>query len=101
MLPRAPSRRVRFGGALAVALAALMAAVGCGPEQAVGWICLNPVTGKEDPNTYDPNHAVNGTIDPCHCYDPCGPLKTCPIVVDAGTPPSGCDAGTGTGGSGG
>ena len=78
---------------------ALGAFVGCGPEQAVGWICLNATTGKEDPNTYDPNHVVNGMPDPCHCYDLCGPLKTCPIPVDAGPAPPGCEAGGG--GSGG
>jgi hypothetical protein len=38
---------------------------------------------------------VNGVFDPCHCYDPCGPSKECPIVVDAGPTPPGCDAGDG------
>ena len=38
---------------------------------------------------------VNGEFDPCHCYDPCGEANTCPILVDAGPPPLGCDAGDG------
>jgi hypothetical protein len=44
----------------------------------------------------DSTHYVNGMADPCHCYDPCGPSKSCPIVVDAGPPAPGCpvDAGT-------
>jgi hypothetical protein len=57
------------------------------------WICLNPVTGKEDGSIHDDNHYVNGVFDPCHCYDPCGPENTCPDVVDAGPLPPGCDAG--------
>jgi hypothetical protein len=59
----------------------------------VVWLCLNPVTGKEDATVGDPDHFVNGAADPCHCYDPCGPSKECPISVDAGPPPVGCDAG--------
>jgi hypothetical protein len=59
------------------------------------WVCLNPATGKVDDAPYDDNHYVNGVFDPCHCYDPCGPEKSCPIVVDAGPPAPGCDAGDG------
>ena len=58
----------------------------------MGWICFDPGTGHLG-TYYDANHYVNGVFDPCHCYDPCGPEKSCPIPVDAGTPPSGCDAG--------
>jgi hypothetical protein len=86
---------LRFAAALAALLATvtLGALVGCGPDQGVVWICLNPVTGKEDGSIYDANHAVNGVADPCHCYDPCGPEKSCPIVVDAGPLGPGCDGG--------
>lgn len=72
-------------------------AVACifGPEETIIWTCLNPETGKLDSSIYDENHIVNGEVDPCHCYDPCGPEKTCPIVVDAGEPGPGCDAGDG------
>jgi hypothetical protein len=55
------------------------------------WVCLNPITGKDDLSIYDANHYVGGVFDPCNCYDPCGPQKTCPIVVDAGPAPPGCD----------
>jgi hypothetical protein len=65
----------------------------CGTNQQEIWICLNPETGKVDRNTYDDTHYVNGMADPCHCYDPCGPEKTCPIVVDAGAPDPGCPVG--------
>ena len=56
---------------------------------------LDPATGKESNVDYDPNHYVGGVFDPCNCYDPCGPSKACPIVVDAGPPPldAMCDAG--------
>lgn len=65
---------------------------GCAPDGL--WICQNPATGKDDPNApYDENHYVNGVFDPCHCYDPCGPAATCPILVDAGPPGPGCHAG--------
>jgi hypothetical protein len=74
------------------------ASVGCGPDQSVGWICLNPVTGKIDGSIFDANHFVDGMADPCHCYDPCGPEKSCPIVVDAGPPGPGCDADAGDAG---
>jgi hypothetical protein len=75
-------------------VAALLASAGCGPYDVTPvWVCLNPVTGKDDVTVYDASHYVNGTFDPCHCYDPCGPEKSCPIVVDAGPPTSGCDAG--------
>jgi hypothetical protein len=69
------------------------AAVGCGPDLHEVWVCQNPVTHKDDLSIYDPMHYVNGVFDPCHCYDPCGPQQTCPIVVDAGPSPLGCDAG--------
>jgi hypothetical protein len=84
--------------ALAVLLAfgAICAFVGCGPDQSTFWLCLNPVTGKEDGTIYDADHYVDGVLDPCNCYDPCGPEKTCPITVDAGPPGPGCaDAGDG------
>ncbi len=55
----------------------------------------NPMTGKLDTSIYDANHYVGSTFDPCHCYDPCGPQQTCPIVVDAGPPPADCDGGPG------
>jgi hypothetical protein len=84
----------------AVALAALVASgtlgavVACGPwGQTEVWFCLNPVTGKFDKNIGDQDHYVNGEFDPCHCYDPCGPTKMCPIVVDAGPPGPGCPVG--------
>jgi hypothetical protein len=94
-------RFLRAALALAVLGAAvgLGAAEGCGPDQNTFWVCLNPQTGKEDGSIYDANNFVDGMPDPCHCYDACGPAKTCPIPVDAGTPPSGCDGGTGTGGA--
>jgi hypothetical protein len=95
-----PSRFLR-AALLVVGLgtvAGLGAAAGCAPTNIVIWSCLNPATGKLDPNIYDPNHYVDGMADPCHCYDPCGPQKTCPIVVDAGPPSPGCDGGTGGGG---
>jgi hypothetical protein len=88
--------------AVVVALPAFMVlgpGAGCGPEQSVFWVCLNPVTGKEDGSIYDENNYVNGEPDPCHCYDICGPQKTCPIVVDAGTPDPGCGQGGGDGGT--
>src|SRR5277367_2749290 len=83
-------RSLRFAAALAALLtsAGIGALAGCGPDQTEIWICLNPVTGKEDSSIYDASHYVNGVFDPCHCYDPCGPEKSCPDVVDAGTPPS-------------
>ncbi len=59
------------------------AAAGCGDNQVI-WLCLNPATGKEDGSIGDDSHYVNGVYDPCHCYDPGGPSKACPIVVDAG-----------------
>jgi hypothetical protein len=79
---------LRFAIAAVTLLSAavLGAAVGCGPNQSIAWICLNPVTGKESQVDYDVNHYVNGMFDPCHCYDPCGPEKSCPIMVDAGPP---------------
>jgi hypothetical protein len=80
---------------LLVVWATLNLGFACGPVQSVGWICLNPITGKEDGNTYDHNNYANGQPDPCHCYDPCGPAKSCPIVVDAGPLGPGCDAGAG------
>ena len=95
--PPASRRVLRSAVALAalVASGTLGAVVGCGPDQSVFWVCHNPVTGKDDGSIYDANHYVNGMADPCHCYDPCGPEKTCPIAVDAGLPSPGCDAGDG------
>jgi hypothetical protein len=102
---RPPSRRARRFALAVAALGVsgvLGAAVGCGPDVQMFWVCLNPQNGKPDGTIGDANHYVGGVFDPCHCYDPCGPSKECPIVVDAGTPPPGCDAGSnaGTGGSG-
>jgi hypothetical protein len=67
----------------------------CGTDHQELWFCLNPATGKLDGAPYDANHVVNGVFDPCHCYDPCGPQKSCPIIVDAGPLPPGCDGGDG------
>jgi hypothetical protein len=107
-LPYASRRVLRFAAVLvALAMPAALGEVAClGPDQNTVWLCLNPVTGHIDGTFYDSNHYVHGVFDPCHCYDPCGPLKSCPIDVDAGPPPSGCDAGgsdadPGTGGAGG
>lgn len=80
-----------------LAAAAFGAGAGCGPNTTEIWVCLNPVTGKEDGTIYDATHYVNGEPDPCHCYDPCGPSKSCPDVVDAGPLPPNCptsDGGT-------
>jgi hypothetical protein len=95
MRPPPPLRRLRLALAVAVALAAVQpGAIGCfGPDVSIVWICLDPVTGKIDGSGYDPNHYVDGGFDPCHCYDPCGPEKSCPMLVDAGPLPPGCNAG--------
>jgi hypothetical protein len=87
-------RALRFAALVVVgALAAAGAgAVGCGPNGQVLWICLDPVTGKENNAFSDPNHYVNGVYDPCHCYDPSGPAKTCPDEPEGG-PDAGQDAG--------
>jgi hypothetical protein len=96
MLPLHPSRRIRY---LALALFACAAVAVPGAFACLGyqggeiWVCLNPVTGKEDPNTYDEGHYVHGVFDPCHCYDPCGPENSCPDVIDAGPLPPGCPVG--------
>jgi hypothetical protein len=98
MGPPPPSRRaLRFAMILAALVASVTsgAVIGCGPDMTEVWVCQNPVTGKDDVTIYDANHYVNGVADPCHCYDPCGPEKTCPIVVDAGAPSPGCDTGDG------
>lgn len=90
------SAALRFAAVAAVvAPLAALAFGGCGPNANEVWLCLDPVTGKESNAQYDPNHYVNGVFDPCHCYDPCGPQKTCPDVVDAGPLPPGCPAGDG------
>jgi hypothetical protein len=88
-----PPRFLRAALALVVlgAVAGLGVVVGCGPDVSTFWVCLNPITGKEDGSIYDANHYVGGVADPCHCYDPCGPEKSCPIEVDAGPLPPGCD----------
>jgi hypothetical protein len=70
-------------------LAIVGANVGCDPL--VIWVCNNRATGKSDATIWDADHYVNGVFDPCHCYDPCGPMPECPILVDAGPP---CDAGS-------
>src|SRR5262249_28479253 len=96
-----PSRRAVC---LASALCCLVSSagvgnIGCGPDNSVVWFCLNPATGTLDGAPYDANHFVGGVFDPCHCYDPCGALKSCPISVDAGARrPGACDGGTGGGG---
>jgi hypothetical protein len=87
---------LRLAAAALAAICAIVAvvsfvAVGCGPNTGEIYVCLNPTTGKLDPNIYDAHHYVGDVFDPCHCYDPCGPSKSCPIVVDAGAP---CDAGS-------
>lgn len=87
-------RKLRFV-ATTVALVTFGMLGACWNETQVVWQCLNPVTGKETDAPYDDTHYVNGKLDPCHCYDPCGSQKTCPILVDAGTPPPECDAGDG------
>src|SRR5262249_50694880 len=90
-----PPRRVLRSAVAVAALVAsgtLGAVVGCGPWDATEvWFCLNPVTGKEDNAPYDANHYVGGRFDPCHCYDPCGPAKSCPDAIDAGPPGPGCE----------
>jgi hypothetical protein len=93
-----PAHRLALGFAAVAALAvpivsAALGAAGCGPVEDMFWVCQNPITGKDDGNIYDATHYVNGQPDPCHCYDPCGPAETCPIVVDAGPPVPGCDGG--------
>jgi hypothetical protein len=93
-----PRRAFPFALAVLATLAAggFCAGVGCGPDQTMVWFCLNPDSGKLNDAPYDANHNDDaGVFDPCHCYDPCGPAKTCPITVDAGPPPLGCDAGDG------
>src|SRR5207248_2698959 len=79
---------LRLSAAAALTVAAFVASatagVGCWDNTTEIWICLDPVTGKESNRTYDANHYVNGVFDPCHCYDPGGPSKSCPDEVDAG-----------------
>jgi hypothetical protein len=82
---------LRLGLALALLVAAMAAlAIACGPDNTYIWLCFDPGTGHEGAY-YDSTHYVSGVFDPCHCYDPCGPADTCPILVDAGPPPA--DAG--------
>jgi hypothetical protein len=70
-----------------VASTLLAAALGsCGPNSQELWECNNPVNGKADPSVYDANHYVNGVFDPCHCYDPCGELPQCPLLINDGGP---------------
>jgi len=90
-----PRRTLRYAVALAAVLASGTLGGFCGYNGEEIWFCLNPVTGKEDNTIGDDTHYVNGVFDPCHCYDACGPWKECPIVVDAGPSPPGCDAGDG------
>lgn len=95
---RPPYRTIRVVVALALLAAfGVLGALSCVITEMV-WFCLNPVTGKIDDSIYDETHYVNGVFDPCHCYDPCGPLASCPFVVDAGEPGPGCDAGASDGG---
>ena len=95
-----PGLVLRFAAVATIApLAYAVIGAGCGPDTAVVWFCLNPITGKLDNAHYDETHYVNGVFDPCHCYDPCGPEKSCPIVVDAGEPRLGCDEGADAGGT--
>jgi hypothetical protein len=91
------AKRLSFAVVLATSAgaAALRAIAGCGVDNEEIWICNNPATGKADTSIYDRNHYVNGVLDPCHCYDPCGESAECPILVEAGPPPPGCDAGDG------
>jgi hypothetical protein len=90
------ARYLRRGLALAALTAAAVFGAGtaCVDEIPL-WTCLDPTTGKESNVDYDPNHYVGGVLDPCHCFDPCGPSKACPIVVDGGalSPDAMCDAG--------
>ena len=80
---------LRFATAALVASLLLAAAAlgSCGPIQEITlWVCNNPATGKADTSIYDANHYVDGVFDPCHCYDPCGELPQCPILVNDGGP---------------
>ncbi len=81
MLAPMPARRLSAAAALAVGAIFVVVPAGCGPNTDTSWLCLNPITGKEDGTVMDPTHYVNGVYDPCHCYDPSGPSKACPIVV--------------------
>ncbi len=102
--PTTRRRALRFALAASIVVPVAIGAfgVGCGPDQTEVWFCLNPATGTETGAPYDANHYVDGVFDPCHCFDPCGEQKTCPITVDASAPPAdaGCmnDGGGGTGG---
>jgi hypothetical protein len=98
MRPLPPALRFAVAFVALLTSAGLGTIVGCGPNQMEIWICLNPVTGKEDSSIYDANHYVNDVFDPCHCYDPCGPEKSCPDVVDAGPPPADAMCAGGDGG---
>ena len=91
---------LRFSLAAFAASSLLAAAAlgSCGINTEAIWICNNPATGKApDDAIYDPKHYVDGVFDPCHCYDPCGELPQCPILVNDGGPAPGAvcaDAGT-------
>jgi len=87
------TRRLQIG--VAFVAVAMGSTAGCGPDISMFWVCLSAETGKLDSKTFDANNYANGEPDPCHCYDACGPAKTCPIVVDAGPPGPGCDTGDG------
>lgn len=93
MLAAMGALRLATAAAIAAAMAFVAIPSGCEPP-AEFWVCNNPATGKADPSIYDHNHFENGVPDPCHCYDSCGPLPQCPILVDAGPLGPGCDAGT-------
>lgn len=85
MLPPMPALRLC---AAALATSVLLAVVlgSCGPNDLHTWVCNNPVNGKVDFSIYDANHYVNGVLDPCHCYDPCGELPQCPLLINDGGP---------------
>jgi hypothetical protein len=91
-LPRS-SLRFAVAGTFLCALCTLGSL--CDQPPVNTWICLNPATGRLDSSIGDWNHYAGGMYDPCHCYDPCGEAPTCPLLVDAGTPGPGCDAGDG------
>jgi hypothetical protein len=85
MLPPMLALRLSVAAVVASSLLAV-ALASCATAYEELWVCNNPVNGKADPTIFDPNHYVNGTADPCHCFDPCGELPQCPILVNDGGP---------------
>ena len=76
--------------AFASSLLAAVALASCDFGNETLWLCIDPATGRSDSNSpYDQAHYVNGVFDPCHCYDPCGELRQCPILVNDGGPAPG------------